>query len=375
MAARRRIASRRNWPPNLYQNAAGYYWFRNPETSKAFGLGRDFKVATAQARTANAELLRRQGDVSLLHQINGGADTFSSWCDTFEAENMPKNRGSAVGFRSDLRILRTAAFANQALRNVMPKEIADFLKIVIVERGPSSAIRLRLRLVEVFRVAIEGGMIELGKSPVDSVFKPTTIVKRSRLTLDEFKLILAVARKEGKHRWIANAIELAVVSGQRREDISLMTFDQVKDGFLWIEQMKGRSQGHITKLRIPLDLRLDALNTTLGEVIKRCRDNVISKNLIHYVKNSGSSNPGARCSLINLSMKFAEMRDAAGITVEEGKTPPTFHELRSLAARLYSEQYGPAFAQALLGHKSAEMTSLYRDSRGKEWTEVKSNVG
>jgi len=55
----------------------------------------------------------------------------------------------------------------------------------------------------------------------------------------------------------------------------------------------------------------------------------------------------------------------------KGPHAPTFHEIRSLAARLYADQYGAEFAQALLGHKSAEMTALYRDSRGKEWMEVR----
>jgi integrase len=51
--------------------------------------------------------------------------------------------------------------------------------------------------------------------------------------------------------------------------------------------------------------------------------------------------------------------------------PPTFHEIRSLAIRLYSDEYGAEFAQALVGHKSSVMTDLYRDNRGREWTEVK----
>jgi enterobacteria phage integrase len=385
VAARRRTASRRNWPDNLYLNAAGYYWYKtpkevfasNPTAKKTVGLGRDFKLASAQARTANAEFLRRQGDVSLLHKIDGGVITFSSWCDRFEKANMPQNKNSAVSFRVDMRIFRdkSTVFSKQALNKVSPKEIADFLNAAIAQRGPSSAIRLRSRLFEVFRSAIEQGLIEVGKNPVEAVFKPTTEVKRGRLTLDEFKLILEKAEEEGKHRWIANAMLLALLSGQRREDIALMTFSQVKDGFLWVEQMKGRSNGNITKLRIPMTLRLDALDMSLADVIKRCRDNVISKSLIHYVRKIGASEAGSRCSLINISMKFREMRDKAEVKADEGKTPPSFHEIRSLAARLYSEQYGPEFAQALLGHKSAEMTSLYRDSRGREWTEVKFNAG
>ena len=48
--------------------------------------------------------------------------------------------------------------------------------------------------------------------------------------------------------------------------------------------------------------------------------------------------------------------------------PPSFHEMRSLAARLHSAEGRDA--QALLGHKSSKMTDLYRDSRGTEWIEV-----
>lgn len=50
-------------------------------------------------------------------------------------------------------------------------------------------------------------------------------------------------------------------------------------------------------------------------------------------------------------------------------TPPTFHDLRSLALRLYHDQ--GVNAQALAGHKSADMTSVYRDVRGDEWVKVK----
>lgn len=42
--------------------------------------------------------------------------------------------------------------------------------------------------------------------------------------------------------------------------------------------------------------------------------------------------------------------------------PPTFHELRSLSIRLYHDQ--GIDAQALAGHNSEDMTSVYRDVRG-----------
>nr|WP_275667822.1 hypothetical protein [Paramagnetospirillum kuznetsovii] len=42
-----------------------------------------------------------------------------------------------------------------------------------------------------------------------------------------------------------------------------------------------------------------------------------------------------------------------------------------MSARLYAEQ--GIDAQVLLGHKSPDMTALYRDVRGAEWISVPAN--
>ncbi|WP_409350075.1 tyrosine-type recombinase/integrase [Yersinia intermedia] len=51
-------------------------------------------------------------------------------------------------------------------------------------------------------------------------------------------------------------------------------------------------------------------------------------------------------------------------------SPPSFHEIRSLASRLYEAEYGKEFAQKLLGHKSMKMTNVYLDSRKNEWVKI-----
>lgn len=77
---------------------------------------------------------------------------------------------------------------------------------------------------------------------------------------------------------------------------------------------------------------------------------------------------GAKVRDTTIGQAFAEARDGSGVVVA-GKTPPTFHELRSLSLRLYHDQ--GVNAQALAGHKSADMTSVYMDVRGDEWVKVK----
>nr|WP_261766111.1 tyrosine-type recombinase/integrase [Pantoea agglomerans] len=69
-----------------------------------------------------------------------------------------------------------------------------------------------------------------------------------------------------------------------------------------------------------------------------------------------------------LTGAFAEAREMSGIKF--GPDPPTFHEIRSLASRLYEVENGEDFAQRLLGHKSLSMTKKYLDSRGQEYVMV-----
>lgn len=95
----------------------------------------------------------------------------------------------------------------------------------------------------------------------------------------------------------------------------------------------------------------------------------ISPCFMHHIRHVGRAKPGDPIRGHTLSALFAEARDLTGIQWPQEKTPPSFHELRSLSARLYADQ--GINAQALLGHKSADMTAIYRDTRGAEWIEVK----
>ena len=66
-----------------------------------------------------------------------------------------------------------------------------------------------------------------------------------------------------------------------------------------------------------------------------------------------------------MTAAFREARDLTGINVAPDRTPPTYHELRSLGIRLYQQQgYNP---QVLAGHKDAATTA---DSRGANWVDV-----
>lgn len=370
MAARPRIAKRRNWPANLNQNGAGYFYWRDPRTKKDHGLGRDQARAFQEARAANAEIARQTPYTSLVDRLTKPkGKTLREWSIEYLVA-YERDRGTSAStiktVKSGVRAALLAPFADKALASITTGDIAKYVKDR-AEDSADMAKLIRKTLKDMFQEAEAAGEIEAGKNPVTVTRTPKITVERSRLTLEQFQAVYAAA-KESSEPWMQRALELALLTGQRREDIAGMKFADVKDGFLHVIQSKGRGT---VKLRIPVSLRLPAIGISIEECVRLARDAVVSKSILHHVGRQGGRRSGAAVSPDGLTKAFQELRVKAEIEWEEGKDPATFHELRSLSARLYTELYGPAFAQKILGHSTASMTDMYRDVRGAEWVEIK----
>lgn len=368
MAARKREAKRRNWPMYLNQNGAGYFYWRDPDTKKSHGLGRDQEHAFKEARAANLAVEQRRGNVSLAQKILTPEEkTLDVWMGEYE-EIYIKTRNTTTAtiktVQAGMRAVRSSAFLKKTLRSIETRDVAGFIDKAATDRGPQMAKLIRKTLLDIFREAEIKGHIEKGKNPVSVTRVPDFEVERSRLTWEQFQKILKAA--EAFDPWVARSLELALLSAQRREDVACMTFDDVREGFLFVDQSKTK-----VKLRIPVAVRLDVIGLSLEDVIRRCRNTTVSKWLIHHDRRLVKKKAGDPVGSAALTQTFQKVREAAEITWEDGKTAPSYHEVRSLAARLYTEQYGADFAQSILGHKTADMTDLYRDMRGAEWTEVK----
>ena len=210
--------------------------------------------------------------------------------------------------------------------------------------------------IDLYREAQHAGEVPPGWNPPEATRKPIPKVSRARLSIEDWKAIFSVA-PEG--HYIRNAMLLALVAGQRREDIVRMKFSDVWDDHLHVIQGKTGM-----RLALPLSLYSEAVGMTLREVIAGCRDRIVSPYLIH----SQLQKKGQPMSKDNLSDYFAEARDKAGIKPPEGKTPTTFHEQRSLSERLYRAQ--GIDTKTLLGHKVQATTDKYNDTRGQEWIKL-----
>lgn len=85
-------------------------------------------------------------------------------------------------------------------------------------------------------------------------------------------------------------------------------------------------------------MRCEVLDITLAQVIKQCRDRVVSLWLLHHVTSSGNVKAGDQVGENSLSVSFKLAIDSTGLSVDNDKTMPTFHEQRSLSERLHEEQ-------------------------------------
>lgn len=359
-----RSTKRKGFPPNLYQKPDGYFWYRNPLNGKVKGLGRDRALSFQEARAANAALAAMNKS-SLVEWVSGiEQKTLAQWCDDYFdlwiAETSP-----AVGTVNYAKIIlnriRKFDIAWMNLKDITTQHVSSALDKLLAESTPSVALNLRTRLSDMFRMAETKGLIETGKNPVSSTSVPKYEVSRERLSLEQYRAIYAKAPQ-----YLKNAMDLALLTGQRRGDIVAMKFADYREGSLFITQGKTGF-----KLQQDGQIRLSAVNLSIDDVIKRCRTFVISKYMLHHVKRAGRYNKGDPINAVSIQTSFKKARDAAGIVAEEGREPPTFHEIRSLAERLYKQEYGQEFAQAIMGHKHAKMTAEYDDLRGGGWKVVK----
>jgi enterobacteria phage integrase len=358
---RQRLAKNRAFPPNLYQNPLGYFYYRNPQTKKQKGLGRDRAMAFQAARKANAALATREPD-SLVDWVLGRAEyTLAEWIPLYKQLWMEETQPAPVtllNYSVYWRRLEKVEFAKRRLTDISTATIAKYLDEYKDTYGATAASMMRARLKDIFRWAETQGLIEAGRSPVTATRTPKVVVTRERMSFEQF-----VAIRDAGPVWLQNAMNIALVTGQRREDIVRMKFSDWHDGRLHVAQ--GKSGGR-TRLALDGEIRLEKLGMSVSDVVKSCRDSIATPYLVHHAKHWGPAKPGHRVPGDAISSAFIRAREAAGIEPKEGRTPVTFHEIRSLAERLYREEQGAEFAQMILGHKNAATTARYDDLRG-EW--------
>lgn len=252
------------------------------------------------------------------------------------------------------------AFGDQPINTITVRAVADFL----APYPATQANRYRSLLVNLFKYAAAQGLIE--KNPAAQTLNKKVVKKRHRLSWDDFQAIYQIAPS-----WLKNAMDLALLTTQRREDIVNLKFSDIKDGYLFVIQNKTKKHGQAAYLKIKM-------GPSLCQVIERCRDDTVSPFLIHRI-------PGRRVPLKKnqyhrtyvtpdyLSKSFQKCRDTTTRFAHcKPEERPTFHEIRSLAIKLYEECGHDA--QKLAGHTHRAMTEHYKKGHDIEWTPTEANL-
>lgn len=357
MAARRRSEKRRNFPDNLYETG-GYYSWKHPKTGQHFGLGKiPQRDAFQEAIRANAAV----GDIrpSLVDRITGAVNTWGDWCIEFEKKLAERDSAANTNRtrKSQMNRLRRSFDESRAAAAISTKDCASVLEAIKGEGKHRTAQAFRSFLVDCFdRMIAAGWRTDNPASVTDDV---KVRVKRARLTMEAFVTLYEATDIV----WLRNAMALALVAGKDRDSVRNAKFADFRDGGWWCERTKTGA-----RFFLPMHLRLNVFGMGLEDVLKQCRSTgILSPYLIHQTQRAQGSRLGKALHPDMITRRFTEELAKLGLDWA-GKEPPTFHEIRSLAARLHKEQ-GDVNPQDLLSHKDPKSTATYTDGRG-EWVKV-----
>lgn len=348
--SRPRSAGRRDLPANLYIQKKGkrtYFMYRRPDTGRTKSLGTNRPEALRAARLLNNQLMSFPTAERLASRVLAAKNPLHDWIESFRDRVLPQRRNKR-GVPLAQKTIREyaaqlkrvdSALGTKDVAQITRRDVAAFLEPL----PPTMRNRMRGLLSDLFATAVAEGHRD--DNPVAGTLKATEVVARQRLTKEEFDAIRTAADE-----WFRRALDLALITVQRREDLAHLTHDDVRDDCLHIVQQKTGAR-----------LRL-ALTGRLKEVIG-------SRGPVPEILWRPTEKGPRRLTVEVLSREFARLRDKV---LPDDPRPaaakPTFHEIRALGARLYKDR--GADPQALLGHVDPQMTRTYLDRHEERWVEI-----
>lgn len=221
-------------------------------------------------------------------------------------------------------------FGHMPIDAIAPAHIREYLDL----RGQAAKVRAnreKALFSHVFNKAREWGYTN-AQNPCQGVkgFRETG---RSRyITDDEFEQVKSVA-----HHTVVDAMDIALLTGQRPADVLKIQHTDIRDGALWIVQNK-------TGARLGIEIT-GALAKVIERIHNRPKD-FVSNFLIQ-------DEDGKPLSQAALRSRFDKARTLAQVDFQ-------FRDIRAKAA---TDTGDLAHSQKLLAHKNREMTEHYVKAR------------
>ena len=259
MSNRPRLKENKALPQNLYFDKRRLsYRYKRPSDGKWFQFGKDKLKAIDAAKQLNLAFMKGSDLVATV--LGEVIESFDSFLEKYETKVLPPRelaKATLELYAGHFRNFRKA-FAGKAIDQITIKMVAELLD----SNTPRMANQARALLVDVFNHAASKGLCP--DNPASSTIKRIEKKQRKRHTVDGLKAI-----REHSPAWLQNAIDLALITAQRRTDILDMRFDGVKDGYLHVIQKKTAKASDAAWIRFTATPELLA-------VVSRCRDDIAS---------------------------------------------------------------------------------------------------
>lgn len=322
-------------------------------------MGKDKAMAFAAAKKLNALLLAEN---DLVGKVIAPKESIADAIKVFRTEDVPERGWKAsTAAEYEITVCRIERLiGTRAVDNFTVKDCAVFIDTTTASvRGRQ---QLRLVLGWILQCAIQKGWVETNVAL--QTRKPKFKRQRERLTLEDYKKIWNAAPE-----WMRIAMDISLITLMRRDDIVLLKFSDVRDGWVWVVPNKSDTT---TELKLQIKL-----TPQLAELVAHARDNVVSPYIVHRLPDKARPSEmrakdrthHTQVMADQLTRAFAEVRDAAGVG---GENPPTFHEIRSLGGALLRTESGWTREQVkeLMGHTEETTTQIYLDGHDAPWTKV-----
>ena len=339
------------------------YRYRNPETGKRAWLGSDRDKAIAVATAANRVLAaRRQERLTAA----GGVVTIGRVISGYRENVVPRkpwSTGTRANWEFRLNVLERDMGA-RAIATTDRVFLADWLDGRATTGDAHS--KWRTVLVDVWRYAIARRWVDFNEAEAVMQRSTSKILaenhrQRDRLTIAEFWEIHGHPQAP---LFLQIAMELSLVTLQARNEVCNVLRSDIRDGWLFIIRKKVAGESEAGFIRIRMTPHLESI------VARATSDNLHSPYIVHYRPQSRRRKhmdakphwtfvePGY------LSRAFQEIRDLTAIGQRPAAKRPTFHECRSLGARLYrSGGYSEKYIQGLMAHADIKTTDIYLEGR------------
>ncbi|WKD48979.1 tyrosine-type recombinase/integrase [Microbulbifer spongiae] len=207
--------------------------------------------------------------------------------------------------------------------------------------------------------------------------KPTK--KRQRLTLEAYWTIYEKAGELG-YEALKIAMGISMLTTMRRADICELRFDKHLQGD-HLRKTINKSEAQrdsIAASHLSFNLKI---HQQLGKLISRARGlglkNYRCPYLLSHIpkqRRTGKTKEHVcQISPDRLSDMFTEVRNTTGLYIglPKNQTPPSFHEVRSLASDRFKRMgYDVKSVQQLMAHTDERVTQAYQAGHGIDYKEV-----